>query len=210
MVLPPVRMSDPLVSENLILQWPDDDSGADLMVVQFFIDGQAYGIPSVVERQTHLGLDRKPVLTHQPSSRYPGGGELGLCNGLFGTRNYRDGFWSGFEGTDLEAVVDLGGEVEISQISIRFYQGATAWIFLPSSVEFQVSKDGVNWKTVAVLGHNVSPAIQDRVIHDFSVVNLDIRARKVRVIGKNRGVCPDWHPGAGRPCWVFVDEIVVR
>ncbi len=210
MVLPLVRMSDPLVAENLVMQWPDSDVKADLMVVQLFMDGVAYGTPTVVERSNHLALGRQPDLKHQPSSRYPGGGPFGLCNGLFGTRNYRDGFWSGFEGNDLDATLALGGETQINSISIRFYQGATAWVFLPSTVEFQVSSDGIEWKSLAVIGHEVPLSIQDRVIHDFVVDDLSLTANYVRVIGKNLAMCPDWHPGAGKPCWVFADEIVVR
>lgn len=210
MILPPVRMSDPLVAKNLVMRWPGPEENIDLMVVQLFIDGLAYGIPTVVERSNHLALGRQPDLTHTPSSRYPGGGALGLCNGLFGTRNFRDGFWSGYEGNDLHATVNLGKATQISRLSIRFYQGATAWIFLPSTVEFQISDDAVKWKSLAIVGHDVSPFIQDRIIRDFVVEGLSLQANYVRVIGKNLGICPDWHPGAGGLCWVFADEIVVQ
>ncbi len=210
MVLPPVRMSDPLVAKNLIMVWPDSDTPWDLMVVQLFIDGLAYGTPTVVERSHNLAMGRQPQLLHQASSRYPGGGALSLCNGLLGTRNFRDGFWSGYEGNDLNATVDLGENKKITRISIRFYQGATAWIFLPSTVEFQVSNNGLDWESMALIGHDVSPSIQDRVIYDFAVEDVSLQARYVRIIANSLGHCPDWHPGAGRDCWVFADEIVVQ
>ncbi len=210
MSLPPVRISDPLVEGNLKLEWRDSPLKADLMAVQLFLDGTIYGTPAVIERSEHLALALQPVLSHPTSSRYPGGGSLGLCNGLHGTRDFRDGLWSGFEGTDLNATVNLGGEKEINRLSIRFYQGATAWVFLPETVEFQVSQDGVDWKSVAVIGHDISPLTQDRTIHEFVAEDLSLRASEVRVIGKTLGLCPDWHPGAGKPCWVFADEIVVR
>ena len=210
MILPPVRTTDPLVAKNMILEWPNSAFEADLMIVQLFLDNISYGLPTVVERSLHLALEHEPALAHEPSSRYPGGGSFGLCNGLFGTRNYRDGLWSGFEGNDLNATINLGSETDISQISIRFYQGATAWIFLPSTVEFQVSNEDGEWVSVAVIEHDVSPFIQDRIVHEFLVDGLFLKTTQVRVMGKNLGVCPDWHPGAGRPCWVFADEIVVR
>jgi hypothetical protein len=34
-----------------------------------------------------------------------------------------------------------------------------------------------------------------------------IRVKKVRIHVKNPGKCPTWHPGAGSPTWVFIDEI---
>lgn len=210
MVLPPVRVTDPAVPDNLKLEWTGGEAEAHIMLVQLFIDGLAYGTPTVVERSHHLALDKQPDLTHQPSSRYPGGGPSGLCNGLFGTRNFRDGFWSGYEGNNLDAMVNLGKTTEIRKISIRFYQGATAWVFLPETVEFLASEDGTNWNSIAIVEHGVSPFIQDRVIHEFVVDGLNLKTNHVRIIGKNRSVCPDWHPGAGQPCWVFADEIVIQ
>jgi len=209
MTLPEVRWSDPEVAENLILQWPDSGP-AGLMIIQLFLDNLPYGTPTVVERFRHLALDKAADLKFQPSSRYPGGGIFGLSNGFFGTRNYRDGFWAGFEGNDLHATINLGERKAINRISIRFYQGATAWIFLPEFVEFQVSDDGETWRTLSIETHDVSPVIQDRVIHEFSIKGLNIQASMVRVVGQNKGVCPPWHPGAGKPCWVFADEIVVE
>jgi len=35
-------------------------------------------------------------------------------------------------------------------------------------------------------------------------------ARYVRVWARNRGVCPDWHPGAGGSAWIFADEIEIQ
>jgi hexosaminidase len=208
--LPEVTLADPQVPENRQIPWENSGLAADLLIVQLFLDGFPYGTPAIVERSDHLGLGRQPSLLHQPSSRYPGGGTLGLGNGLHGSRNFRDGLWSGFEGTDLDATVILDHETEINRLAIRFYQGATAWVFLPKEVEFQVSEDGLAWQSVAVVKHRVSPYTQDRTVHEFVAEGLSLKALQVRVIGRNLGICPDWHPGAGQPCWIFADEIVVQ
>ncbi len=210
MGLPPVLMSDIPVGDDLKPTWPASDSAADFLLIQLFFDGLAYGTPAVVERSDHLAVGIEPELVHDPSTRYPGGGLLALTNGLHGSRNFRDGRWAGFEGTDLIATLDLGQESEIDQLSIRFYQGATAWVFLPSEVEFQISQDGRVWLSVANFGHDVPAQTQDRTIHEFDAGNLALKARYVRVIGRSLGLCPDWHQGAGKPCWIFADEIVVR
>jgi hypothetical protein len=34
--------------------------------------------------------------------------------------------------------------------------------------------------------------------------------RFLRVQARNFGPLPDWHPGAGEPAWLFVDEIVAE
>ncbi len=192
------------------LDWKTTDGESRILAAQLFIDGTPYGTPAVLERTGHLALGRIPVLAHQPSARYPGGGPAGLVNGARGTREFRDGLWLGFESTDLDARIDLGAARPINEMSIRCYQGSPAWIFLPSEVEFQISDDGRRWETVAIVSHDVSPRIQDRLVHEFRAEGLERRARHVRVIGRSLGVCPDWHYGAGGPCWIFVDEIVVR
>ena len=35
------------------------------------------------------------------------------------------------------------------------------------------------------------------------------RARYVRLVAPGVDPLPEWHPGAGRPGWIFVDEIIV-
>ena len=210
MGLPAVRTSDSPVPESLTLSWPQTDPFTEMMLVQLFIDDLTYGTPEVIERSEHLALGLEPTLLHKPSSRYPGGGDIGLCNGLRGGINFRDGLWSGFEGNNLNATLDLGQENLIENLSIRFYQGASAWIFLPLDVEFQVSNDGQNWQSAGLVEHDFPQSIQDRTIRDFSLQDLGLKARYVRIIGRNPGICPEWHPGAGKPCWVFADEIVVQ
>ena len=47
------------------------------------------------------------------------------------------------------------------------------------------------------------------------LVTAEVRAlqkpmRFLKVIARNTGVCPTWHSAAGKPAWLFADEIVVR
>ena len=37
-----------------------------------------------------------------------------------------------------------------------------------------------------------------------------LAARYVRVRARYLGENPSWHPAAGRPAWLFVDEIIVN
>ena len=37
-----------------------------------------------------------------------------------------------------------------------------------------------------------------------------LKGRYVKVLAKNRGVCPSWHPGAGGKAWIFADEISIE
>jgi len=47
------------------------------------------------------------------------------------------------------------------------------------------------------------------VIKDFEV-KVNTNARYVKVIAKNLGIIPQWHPGAGYLAYIFIDEIIVE
>jgi hexosaminidase len=118
--------------------------------------------------------------------------------------------WLGFEGTDMEAVIDLSDLHDIGEISTDFLQAVISWVFLPLTVEYSLSEDGKDFTTVALLKNTVDEKAGDMFIHSFTAAFKPVRARFVRVRARNRKICPDWHKGAGGPAWIFADEIVVR
>jgi hexosaminidase len=158
----------------------------------------------------HAASRRAPALTTPPSPQYPGAGETPLTDGLLGSRNHADGRWQGFEGTDFEAVVDLGASKRVGRVSVRFPQNINAWIFLPAAVEFAVSSDGREFETVAQVENDVSPRLADILVKEFVASFEARRVRFVRVLARSIGPVPDWHFGAGGKGWLFVDEIVVE
>ena len=47
------------------------------------------------------------------------------------------------------------------------------------------------------------------IIQEFGF-EKSIKTQYLKVVAKNRGICPDWHLGAGNPTWIFADEIIVE
>ena len=147
-----------------------------------------------------------------PSEKYSGGATDALINGKFGVLYdfHRD--WVGFEGADLMATIKLKKPVNISSVIARFLQDQGAWVFLPISVQYEASSDGVDFKTV----------FQQDTRRESETKALDPEIRKytssisatnvthLRIRAKNIGVCPDWHKGAGRKAWLFADEIFIE
>jgi hypothetical protein len=39
---------------------------------------------------------------------------------------------------------------------------------------------------------------------------LDKHARYIKLIAKNPGPCPDWHPGHGDASFIFTDELLIE
>jgi len=157
----------------------------------------------------HAALGRKPDLAFPASAKYANGDGMRLVDGLTGSRDQGDGRWLGFEGTDLDAVVDLGGSKPVRSISLRGLQNINSWIFLPASVEFAVSPDGRTYETVAEIANDVSPRLAEAAVKEFAIRFEARPVRFVRVRARSLGAVPDWHFGKGGKAWIFADEIVV-
>jgi predicted alpha-1,2-mannosidase len=144
------------------------------------------------------------------SQMYTAGGDMALIDMLRGSDDFRTGAWQGYQGVDLEAVVDLGAERRIERIAMGFLQDQNSWIFMPAEVEFALSADGTSFEVVGVVRNDVPPDADGAIVKDFSREGMNREARYVRVRAKNIGICPDWHKGAGHKAWIFSDEIVIE
>jgi len=185
-------------------------SESTVVTARTFRDGYPYGANLQKRLHRHLAVGCELRLTHQPSERYAAGGRLGLVNGVRGSQYYRDGFWQGIEGDDLEVVVDLGRIISVRRIDVGFLQDVNRWIFLPLQVEYAYSLDGKEFQILGRQTHNVAPDDLRETILPLGLDLNGIQTRFLRVRATNRGTCPPDHPGAGGKAWLFVDEIVVE
>jgi hexosaminidase len=152
----------------------------------------------------------KKVNYYQPYSyRYTAGGDGALTDGLRGTTNHRDGCWQGFLGNDMDVIIDLGKIDSIMSVSVAFLQNSVNWIFMPDTVIISLSRDGKRFHSINELWNDVPKKTDRPIIKQFSQGFPMTKARYIKVRAKNPGVCPPWHEGAGEPCWLFTDEIVV-
>lgn len=158
----------------------------------------------------HKGIGAKVEYQVLPDSRYPGQGDKSLVDGLKGTLNHRDGLWQGFNGDDLDITIDLGSEKTIKTVAASFYQSQRNWIFLPQSIEVNISTDGNNWAGIKTAENTESPQKDGSFTHTLSINFDSVNARFIKLKAKNLGTCPAWHPGAGDSAWLFVDEVVVE
>jgi len=158
--------------------------------------------------QNHEAFNKPVELLTNSSEKYPVGGGKALTDGLKGINDYHFN-WLGFEGPDLEVIIDLAEEKTVEKIEVDFLQEIKSWVFLPLYLEAFGSIDGENWYP---LGKKLKQSDEQRestFIETFEIIPEASVARYLKVHAKNRGLCPDWHPGATYPAWIFVDEVVV-
>ncbi len=181
------------------------------VTVQPFLRGEPFPVWRTFTVVEHIARGRPVMLAKANSPQYPGTGARTLTDGLLGSTNHHDGLWQGWIGSDLEAVIDLGEKMSVRSIGASFLQATGSWILLPKSVAINLSDDGVRWRPAAELVHEV-PADRDSPLRRVFEHELGSgsEARFVKIVAQNPGALPDWHPGAGRPSWIFADEIIVR
>ena len=154
-----------------------------------------------------IGLD------YEPSPWYTGGGDSALVDGRLGSSDFRDGSWQASQGKDMVAMVDLGRVDTIVGLETGVYLYQDAWIFQPKAVVWEGSLDGLVWFQMAksepssVLERDDR---QERIELRPDDLEVDAKARFVRMTVVNGGACPDWHDAAGLESWLFLDEMVVR
>ena len=182
------------------------DRSADVKVVAVK-DGKK---SNVVEGNfKRIAAGRTIKIENKYNSQYEAGGDIALIDFQRGSNNFRVGTWQGYHGVDLVATVDLSEIQDINRLAGSFLQDQKSWIFMPKQVEFFVSNDGKNFKSVGVVDNHISQELEEPVLYEFPI-EKKISARYIKMVAKKIDACPDWHVGAGEPGWIFCDEIVIE
>ena len=80
----------------------------------------------------------------------------------------------------------------------------------PKKVEYFTSVDGVKFELAGTVENTLPIDQYGGQQRDFIATFTPRDARYVKVIAHTIGNTPGWHPGAGRPAVMLVDEIVVE
>ena len=118
----------------------------------------------------------------------------------------------GFNGTDLDATIDLDGGMDINKVTIHVLDQNGSWIYLPAQIEItyipNVDYTEDDLKNFPKEVKMIDP-IKDKGIKTISIESKQ-NCRYIKVVAKNYGIIPSGNPGAGNPAWLFVDEIEVH
>jgi len=182
-----------------------EESG--VLKAQAFLNGQPTGRSLKQSLEIHKAAGKKITLSTNPHPKYKGGGNASIINGVVGSNErYGDKEWLGFEGDDLEAIIDLGSSQKINEVSFRFFNGIGQWIYLPRRVELSVSLDGTTYEKAGAIEEIKG---ENKVVE--TVISLDkVNGRYVKALIKNFGKIPAGRQGGGHASWLFVDEIRIR
>jgi putative alpha-1,2-mannosidase len=153
--------------------------------------------------------DIKLTLRSKYLENYAGGGDEALIDGQHGTANWKTGHWQGYQGTDLDAVIDMGSVKPVKSVSLGTLQDVGSWIVFPKQVEYYTSDDGKNFKLAATVSTKVDVKNEKAQTQEFKA-DLNLQARYIRVVAKQYGPLPEWHESKGQPSYIFADEITIE
>jgi hexosaminidase len=172
------------------------------------VDGQVKGhVPASQSFVMHQAIGRGVDYTNEVSPFYLADGPNSLTDGVRGTTTVGQ-YWHGFDARDMIATIDLGETKAISSIAMGCLQKYRDWIFMPQKAVFEVSTNGRKYKEIGEVVNFVE-ADEQEVIRDFKLSFGKTQVRFIRVKAVSN-VCPSGHNGAGKPAWIFVDEIIVE
>lgn len=158
---------------------------------------------------TKIRGDLKLTLINKYLPNYSAQGDETLINGIHGTANWRLGNWQGYQGKDVEAVIDMGQVKAVRSVSFGALQDTRSWIVFPKSVQYWLSDDGKNYKLAATVESKIDVKDLEPQTQQYTAP-LNARARYIKVVAKQYGPLPDWHESKGSPSYIFADEIMVE
>lgn len=158
----------------------------------------------------HLHPDWKIAIKSEYNKQYTAGGDDGIIDGLYGDEEWRKGGWQGYQGQDFEAVIDMGEEKSISELTSGFLQDTRSWILMPLTISYEISTDNINFKKVGEAINDVRDTVMTNTVKRFVTAFASEKARYIKVKAKNYGELPSWHQGAGGMAFIFIDEIEVK
>jgi hexosaminidase len=154
----------------------------------------------------HKATGKKITLKTEATKNYPGDGAFTLVNGVKNEKGLaRSREVLGWNGGDLEAVIDLGKPESFTEVIIHALTSAGSWVYPPQLAEVFVSSDGSSFISIGKSEQFETLQGSNGVIR----VSLKAQGRYIKVLVKNMGRIPDGKPGAGNPAWLMVDEIEV-
>ncbi|MFI5186384.1 MAG: family 20 glycosylhydrolase [Chitinophagales bacterium] len=174
---------------------------------EVFIDANNFITKTEQKIYFNKATGKKITLTNQPARTYQGDGAFTLVNGIQNEKGLeKPREFLGFNGTDCEAVIDLGAAQSITNVKVHILQQPDSWIWRPQYAEFFSSYDGINFTSIGMTDDISTLAGNGVMEKTFDAVTT----RYIKIVVKNWGIIPEGRPGAGSKAWLFVNEIEVN
>ncbi|WP_163835304.1 GH92 family glycosyl hydrolase [Spartinivicinus ruber] len=168
-------------------------------------------LPSYIQSLEYVKIPYQFGVTYHTeyTPSYPANGDVSLVDFQTGSTNFRHPNWQGFYDVNFDVTIDLKQLRKVKSVATRFLEDSRSWIFLPKNVTYSISVNGESFKQVKNIPYETPSNFRPAEVF-MPAVNLaeENPFQFIRVTGEIIGNCPDWHPGAGKPSFIFADEVI--
>lgn len=148
-------------------------------------------------------------IDNAPDSRYAAKGANSLIDLETGLESIASGTWLGYQGKNLTAVLELEAAGPVSSVFVSALSNPGSWVHFPRAIQVYSSNNGTSFKKVGGVEFESGERF-DVETKSFEVPVEITSAKYIKVVVYTVGTNPFWHPSAGQPAWLFVDEILVE
>ncbi|MBK7213449.1 MAG: chitobiase/beta-hexosaminidase C-terminal domain-containing protein [Bacteroidales bacterium] len=163
------------------------------------VDGTASESIGSWDVKQHKGMAARVEYVKPYADQYSASGPYALVDGVEGSLAFNDGAWQGFEGEDLDIVLDLGQSTMVRKLTLHFLSDTNSWIFLPKHVEIKTSRNGIDYDA-GTRFENMVLFAQPGNKNKKEIVTIKAvlmkNAKYIKIRASNIGVCPPGHPGS--------------
>ncbi len=154
----------------------------------------------------HKALHAGISLSTEPHTAYASGKKEALVNGITGSdKQFKDNQWVGFQGEDVEMVIDLKKRQPIKNVVMRFFNAEKEWIYAPKTIYFLFSDNGKQYRGIQRVDLRRGPNKVITMKKSFQ----NTKARYIKMMVVKYGKIPRGKKGAGKQAWTFLDEVQV-
>lgn len=159
--------------------------------------------------ESHTAMGRPATMVTETHPSYTFNCPDMLTDGITCEGPYNSGEYAGWYNKPLEVIIEMDGN-SYNTVTLSTYVLKGDWIFGPKAIAIYTSEDGVSYSEA------VSQIIEDNGLmtdgngcQDYTLTFAETSANYLKVVAETYTELPAWHPGAGHPGFIFVDEIIV-
>ncbi len=155
------------------------------------------------------GINVRSIQQMPANERFQGNGPNTLIDNEGGLPAIGSKTWLGYQQDSVEINVVLEGKQKLTTILINCLQDHGSWVFLPEQV--LVYQSGGNTQSFQLAGERLDAVNENISVASCVPVQVllskKITTDKIKIVIRGIKSLPEWHPGKGRPGWLFIDEI---
>lgn len=150
-------------------------------------------------------------LVTNPDKKYFGNGAKTLTDLELGGSNSSNGKWLGYKDSDMEFVIGFKQKQPLKAAHFNALVNSGAYIFPIRSIAVQGSNNGKSFQPITEVRF---PGIDKKASSGANSYNCNFPESTsfayYKFVVSNLKKLPDWHPGKGKPAWIFVDELFLE